>query len=126
MTVGKKQVDGAQRVGHTVPKGKEWIIWASSKFKTSAWQEDIEKNEKTSHGLGDSITNHIVDKGLSSGICKHSQTSLLKSCLLRKSTGDLIFTHTCVFLMLYSDTQMEFKEVICILFLKTTFTSKMK
>ena len=87
--------------------------------------KDIEKNEKTSHGLGDSITNHIVDKGLSSGICKHSQTSLLKSCL-RKSTGDLIFTHTCVFLMLYFDTQMEFKEVICILFLKTPFTSKMK
>lgn len=76
--MGKKQVDGAQRVGHTVPKGKEWIIWASSKFKTSAWQEDIEKNEKTSHGLGDSITNHIADKGLSSRIYKHSQTSLLQ------------------------------------------------
>lgn len=78
MTVGKKQADGAQWVGHTVPKGKEWIIWASSKFKTSAWQEDIEKNEKTSHGLGDSITNHIADKGLSSRIYKHSQTSLLQ------------------------------------------------
>lgn len=79
MTVGKKQVDGAQRVGHIVPKGKEWVIWASSKFKTSAWREDIEKNEKTSHGLGGSITNQIVDKGLSSRICKHSQTSLLQS-----------------------------------------------
>lgn len=59
-------------------KEKKLIIWASSKFKASAWQEDIEKNEKTSHGLGDRITNHIVDKGLLPRIYKHSQTSLLQ------------------------------------------------
>lgn len=49
-----------------------------------------------------------------------------KACLLRKSTGDLTVIHTCVFLMLCFDTQMEFKEVICILFLKTPFISKVK
>ena len=44
--MGKKQVDGAQRVGHTVPKGKEWIIWASSKFKASACKKTLKRMKR--------------------------------------------------------------------------------